>query len=390
MANFLDPYDPIFYAQEALRHMENNLGFAGRLHRGFDKAPQQRGSKIQVSRPSVFTTQAGTDATPQDLATSSIWITLSNHRKVEFLVSDVDVSHGGQSIIDDHIRPAGYALANYVDAQLAGLYTSVPWVLDATGVAANMTAARKVLRDNGVPLGEKDRMHFIIGSSYEEKLLNVTAFAQHQGAGLEGQELQREGDLARKYGFNIFPDQNVATHATVAITAASPTLKANIAPSVAPEDDVNAVETFIIEDTTMTGTLKKGDTFVIAGNAQRYVIQADVVCASNEATVTVLPRLATSYSLGDAVTFDQTDNAKTQNIAFHRNFACLAMAPLSDIGASLFGGRMVTIVDPNSGLAIRSSIWYDPLVGGNTKVRLDILFGFRVLDGNLAVRSRLA
>ena len=35
MANTLGVYDPIFFAQEALIHLENALGMATRVHRSF-------------------------------------------------------------------------------------------------------------------------------------------------------------------------------------------------------------------------------------------------------------------------------------------------------------------------------------------------------------------
>jgi len=37
MANYIDPYDPIYYAQEGLQLLENALGMATRVHRGFNE-----------------------------------------------------------------------------------------------------------------------------------------------------------------------------------------------------------------------------------------------------------------------------------------------------------------------------------------------------------------
>ena len=54
MSNTLGNYDPIFYAQEALIALNKALGMAGRVHRGYDPNPQQKGSVINITRPSVF------------------------------------------------------------------------------------------------------------------------------------------------------------------------------------------------------------------------------------------------------------------------------------------------------------------------------------------------
>lgn len=58
MSNTLSVYDPLFYAQEALIQLEKALGMAGRVFRGYDKSPQQKGSVISIRRPSTFTALA--------------------------------------------------------------------------------------------------------------------------------------------------------------------------------------------------------------------------------------------------------------------------------------------------------------------------------------------
>lgn len=57
MANTPSVYDPIFYASEALIQLEKTLGMAIRVHRGYDKAPQDKGSIISIRKPSTFTAQ---------------------------------------------------------------------------------------------------------------------------------------------------------------------------------------------------------------------------------------------------------------------------------------------------------------------------------------------
>ena len=48
--NTLSVYDPLFYAQEALIQLEKALGMAARVHRGYDKEPQSKGSIIKIRK----------------------------------------------------------------------------------------------------------------------------------------------------------------------------------------------------------------------------------------------------------------------------------------------------------------------------------------------------
>ena len=66
MSNTLSVYDPLFYAQEALIQLEKALGMAGRVYRGYDKNPQQKGSVISITKPGTFTALAAPQAA-QDL-----------------------------------------------------------------------------------------------------------------------------------------------------------------------------------------------------------------------------------------------------------------------------------------------------------------------------------
>ena len=63
------------------------------------------------------------------------------------------------------------------------------------------------------------------------------------------------------------------------------------------------------------------------------------------------------------------------------------MAPLTEIGNELGGCRVATIADPLTGLALRSRIWYDA-TNSKVLVSLDVLYGVKTLDCNLACRLR--
>lgn len=372
MPNELSVYDPLFYAQEAIIQLHKALGMAGRVHRGYDKAPQQKGSVISISRPSTFTAQDA-PSSDQNIEAGEVQVALDKWREVKFALTDKELTFTTEKIITDHITPAAYALADDIDQKLVALYKDVPWynVNSSPLAVADITANRKILNVNQAPT---DMRHLMLSPTQEEEALNLTAFTQHQGAGEQGVQTQMRGALGMKYGYEVFMNQNVPTHtagtsadATGALTAAG--TKGDTAIS--------------FDSVTSGGTFKKGDTFVIAGNSQRYVFTADFTATGGAKTdAPIFPALVQDYDNLSVVTI--VVQSGEQGLGFHRNAFALAMAPLSEMGNEL-GAKIATVTDPVTGLSLRSRLFY---VGDSStvKVALDVLYGIKTLDPNLACR----
>lgn len=374
MANVLNLYDPLFYAQEGLIALEKALGFAGRVYRGIEKDPQQKGSVIAISRPSTFVAQDA-PSTAQDLTPGNVNVTLAFWKEVKFSLTDKELTFTTEKIIEDHIRPAAYALADDIDQRLALLYKDIPWYITTTSPAAvaDITNARKVLFNNRVPM-DPAMLRGVIDGTLEAEFLNLEAFSQAQGAGDVGVATQQRGTLGQKFGIEWSANQNVATHTAGVSADATGTLTGAHALG-ATSITIGAI--------TIGGTLKKGDTLVIAGNAQRYAATADVTAdGAGAAVIPITPPLVQAYSNASVVTIALVSGV--QNLAFHRNAFALAMAPLTTIGNQL-GARIESVTDPITGLALRSRMFY---VGDTSKVyvALDVLYGLQTLDPNLAVR----
>ena len=378
MANTLGVYNPIFYANEALILLENALGMGNRVHRGFEAERNsfERGEVINIRKPSTFTAQDA-PSSDQNVTTETVPLTLAFWKEVKFSLSDKELAFTGDRIIEDHIQPAAYALADFVDVTLAGLYKDVPWFhdLEATTAVTDITGVKRVQFDNKVPQGQGQPLHYMIGGALQEGFENLTAFTQWQGQGPEAASAQRTGHLGNKYGYELFANQNVQTHTKGTIddldclTVGTPAVGAT---------------TITFDAVSLAGTVVPGDSFVIAGNTQRYAITNTVTAASNAFTgVTFTPALAAAPGDGIAVTVRAETG--TENLAFHRNAFALAMAPLPQHGQKL-GAQVKTIQDQTTGLSIRSRMFYD---GDNSKVKvaLDILFGVKTLDPNLACRG---
>jgi hypothetical protein len=81
------------------------------------------------------------------------------------------------------------------------------------------------------------------------------------------------------------------------------------------------------------------------------------------------------------VAFGQTTRTSI-GLMFHREAFALVMQPLEDAGPGIISA---TVVEPTTGLTLRSRIWGSGGLGA-TIWALDALWGYKTLNPNLAVR----
>jgi len=81
----LGVYNPIFYAQEALIHLEEALGMANRLHRGFDAERRSfgKGDTINIRKPQKLTA-GNAPETQLGVETETTTVTLDQWKEVKF------------------------------------------------------------------------------------------------------------------------------------------------------------------------------------------------------------------------------------------------------------------------------------------------------------------
>lgn len=376
VTNTLGNYNETTFAQEALIQLEKVLGMAGRIHRGYSPEPKAQGDTIQIRRPSTF---VATDApaASSNLNTDSIAIVVNKWKEVKFELTDKDLSLTNEKIITDHIRPAAVALADQIDQDLATLYTQIPWVvaLQATPTLGDIAKIRKQMFDNKVPLRDAQNLHYMIDGATE--LAFLTALSASGMMPNQQDTALREGSMGRLFGFDVWANQNTPLH-TSGVAA----------DAVGTVDGVNAVGATSVSISAVSAgiTVKVGDVVAIAGDPQQYTIGANGTDADGAAfAITLSSGLKKATAGGEVVTITLVGANKFQTIGFHHNFAALATAPLSDMGKEL-GAKISTISDPITGLSLRSRMFYD---GDNSKVKvaLDVLYGFKLLDPNLAVRG---
>lgn len=377
VSNTLGIYDPIFYASEALIYLTNRLGLASRVYRQYDPSPQQKGSTINIAQPGVFSSGAmpgsATDITPQTIS-----LVLNTWDGVLLNITDKELAYTKEKIIQDHIGPAAYAVANDIDQSVATLSKDIPWFQSAASPSteADIIAVRKIMLNNKVPF-QDGLMHFMVSPNTEADWLGRSLFNQANTSS-DGGDSQRRGVLGQKFGFELFANQNAVTLTDVAVT-----IVGAITVSAASQ---YATTLTLTAATTLTGTVKRGDTITIttSGVAYNYAITADTTAASNALTnLPITPALRVATGGADVATIHQV-TSKILNPAFHRNAFALGMGVLSELGDGK-GASIGSIADPVTGLALRSTVFYDG-INAALKIRIDALWGVKTLNPDLACR----
>ena len=404
MANALsgNKYNPEFFAAESLIQLEKALGLANRVHRGYERERNSfgRGDTITITRPSTFTAQThvpGTGTTTQDIDTSKVQIVLDQWKEVKFQVRDDELAYGTEAIITDHIRPAAYALADAIDQSLMDLHIELGYATDVNttvDVAEIYTLAKKDLRDRAVPM-DPDMMSLMIDTQLEADFLQSGIFHEAQiTGGSNNEDALLRGTLGRRFGFETFVNQNSGA----AFTSGTVVNGGDAAGAVDEAGDATKGATsFVVDAFTGSETVLIGDTFNIVGLTDnngvllRFALTANTTMSTGTGTLTFTPALP-ALVLDNAVVTFETAAAQLHadsyfaNLAFHRNWAALAMAPLPDTGSGR-GAQIFSIQDPVTGLSLRARMWYDGDLATNL-VALDALWGRSVLDSKLVSKVR--
>lgn len=400
MSNTLGNYNPTFFANEALIQLFKALGMAGRVHRGAEEernsAGRALGDTINMRRPSHFTAEThvpGVGSSDQDVVGQNVQIVLNNHQEVKFALTDRELAYTSERIIDEHIRPAAYALADKIDNDLHALGDTVGPKTTLTGtVGANfITNPRAVLRQNEAPMDQN--IHYLVDTGMENAFLQLGIFheAQITGQG-SNQEALMNGSLGRRFGVEVFATQNADV--TVAALTSTATASGGGGDSLGAIDGAGSpvaanTASVTIDGLTSTQTVSVGDTFTIAGDPTVYTLTSGATVTAGAITVSIYPALRKNTADNAVVTFDllsaTQEAAHLRNLMFHRNAFALAFAPLPMTGDGR-GAQIDTVTDPITGLSVRARMFYDGDTATN-KIALDALYGTQVLDGQLAVRA---
>jgi hypothetical protein len=202
---------PDIIAREALMQLRNNAVMAQLVHRDYSSEfAGAVGDTISIKKPASFVAKEfESEIELQDATEDSIDVKLDKFLDVSFKVTSKEMTLDIDDFSQQLLIPAMQAFADKIDKYLLGLASGVTNSVSYTigsGTARNtIVDARKFLTDNAVPLTNRN---FVFGGNMEADLLKTDLFTSAEKVGDEGTAL-REASLGRKFGLDMYTDQNV-------------------------------------------------------------------------------------------------------------------------------------------------------------------------------------
>jgi hypothetical protein len=441
-ANDNDAYIPEVWAAESLMILTNNLIAANLVHRDFEDEVANFGDVVNTRRPNDFTMKRKNDSdsvTVQDAVSPNVAVKLDQHLHTSFMIKDGEESKGFKNLVEVYLEPAIISIAQGVDEIVTGMtYQYLANCVGQLGVDAtksSVISARDTMNQNKVPVNGRN---LLISSPTEAALLNIDEFVTADKVGDEGSAL-REGSLGRKYGFQIFMDQNqpsIATGNTIvtgevdnaggyAAGATTMTVDGFVAAitngswfvvegDLTPQQVVSTIggatptsitftpglKSGVVDDADITsytpGAIDNGAGYPL-GESRDLTIDGFTVAPKTGQLTTIGAAGGPKYSqLSTPTTTSMLLNRALQaavidddavgigpagnyNYFFHRNAMTLVSRPLA---APMAGTGALSSVANFGGIAIRITITYDGSAQGHL-VTADMLLGTEVLDSCL-------
>lgn len=355
---------PDIIAREALITLQNNLVAANLVHRDYSDEFVNVGDTITVRKPATFTANNFTGTiTRQDIKESGVAVKIDRHRDVSFAVSSKELTLDIQDFSARYISPAMRAIAQAIDTDLLNEVANIPYQVtskaDATDLV-DIANLAKTFDTNRVPM---DQRRLVLHPDHKYRYVTKDNLSKVAYAG-NGETL-RNAELGRIYSFDTYMDQNCPnTLAAQTGTATAFKVTGTAGQSTVALSEVN----------TATGTIKKGDSFILDG--YRYYFTGDYTAASNAvASAAIDTPLVKTYSAQSAYL------VKTpHSLAFHRNAIALVTRPL----ALPMGASNAAIMSDN-GFGVRVVYGYNQDTKVDT-ISLDVIYGIKTLDPALACK----
>lgn len=365
---------PKIIAKEAMMQLKANCVMAGLVYRDYaNEFVAGVGDTITIRKPANFEAKEFNRVNGieiQDATEGGVDVKLDKLLDVSFEVTAEQLTMDIADFSTQLLQPAMQSFAQKIDLYLLGLYRDIPYAFGTAGTTpatiADITGARQILSENLVPLAGR---RLVIDPNAENALLQLATFHEADKVGDNGTAL-REASLGRKFGFDVYSDQNVKSHTagTLAAGSGKPKMKTAV---------VAGVNTFVLTAAALTGTLLVGDILTI-GTAN-YIVTEGATAAANEITVKVAPALKADAAANTEVTLTASHTA---NLAFHKNAFSLVTRPLALPKGLADSQKAVVNYD---GFGLRVIYDYNSQFKKDV-ISIDMLCGVKTLDSLLACR----
>jgi len=215
---------PQIWANTALEILRSKVVLAKLVTRDSDIAAFQVGDTLNIPYPGAFVANdkaANTAVTLQVPTATTTSVQLNKHKEASFIVEDAARALANQDIMQRYMEAAIIPIAEQIESDLLGLYSSFSNSVGTSGTditATTIRSARKKLNDLKAPT---DNRALVVSTKDEIAILGDStlqtffAFAQAQAP--------QEGSIGRLYGFDVYVSQ------LVPVVAGTPNSTKNLA-----------------------------------------------------------------------------------------------------------------------------------------------------------------
>lgn len=360
---------PQVWAQRALDVLRANVVLTRLVTRDAAFEPAWRGKTLNIPYPGTFTAADkaadSTAAVQTPVGGTSVAVTLSKHKYVDFIVEDFAAAQASSALLDRYVRPAAIAIGDAVEKDLWALYAGLSQSVGTIGTDVSETtvrAARRKLNDALAPLTPR---HLVISSKDEIALLGATNLAAYF-ANARAQAVS-EGAIGRLYGFDVWMSQMAPVGSLVTLgTQTSGTFTLTYGGQTTSGLAYNATEATVQSALEGLTTIGAGNVAVTGSAGGPYTVRFQAALINNLASLTA--------NFGSLTTPANASIKDTNyNLAIHPEAFILATRPFQDPPAQS-GVQAAAVMDPETGLAIR--VMYQYSMGDRgVRVGFDILYG---------------
>lgn len=380
---------PTAVTREALRVLHQKLNFVGSITRDYDDSYAKSGAKIgdslKIRLPNQYTVRSGATLSAQDTTETSVTLQVATQKGVDLNFTSVDLTLSLDDFSKRIIHPAMSVLAANIEYDAMSMYKDVyqsVWNGGSALTLAKVLAGRKVLQDSLTPLNDRTAS---LQTQETVDLVDGLKGLFQDSTGIAKQ--YREGYMGRTAGFDFVENTLWPAHTrggsngaylTNGATQTGSTLVVDTGATAPSQGDV----------ITIAGVFKvHPETKVSTGILQQFVIGSGATTTSFPISPAIVATGATqnvSNSAADnsAITFLGTaSTAVSTSMLYQEGAFAFATADLVMPDGVDWKAR-----ETFDGISMRMIRQYD-INNDKFPTRLDVLYGYKTLRPQLAVRS---
>lgn len=376
----------------ALAILHQKLNFVGSINKSYDSSFAQDGAQIgtalRIRLPNQYVIRSGPTLQPQSTVNNSVTLNVTSQKGVDLNFSSTELTMNIMDFSQNILDPAMAILAANIEADALNMIGDVYNQVNGQGAVQtfkNVLQGQKILQDNLVPPGQK-----MIRLNTQDNVDLVDGLKGLFQSSTEIKQQYLDGVIGYNAGFEYGLNTFLSTILRGSMSAA---YVLNGVPATGATTAVVA---------TGTGAGLAGDIFTIAGvnrvhpetkqttnTAQQFVLTA--AYAGGAGTISFSPALnyaatgvqnvSAAPATNAALTFAGSVNtAAGISLGYHKDAFTFASADLVMPSGVDMASRKV-----QDGISMRMVRQYD-INNDLFPVRFDVLYGFKTIRPQLAVR----